>query len=132
VERGPSFVVELLVPRQLCASALPPLVVVFHRAVRLGDRAVLVPAEIRPPDEALPSPDIHLQVGRPDPELCESDPCDALQRRLRTAVSELEHLARANDSGPLPAPLEDDRELHLDRDVAVQRRVRGNHARHEP
>jgi len=123
---------KLLVPRQLGAGALPPLVVIFRRAVRLGDRAVLVPAEVHPPDEALLSPDIHLQVRWPDPELSEPDPGDALKRRLRAAVGEAEHLAGANDPWPLPALLEDDREFDLDHNVAVQRGVRGHHTLHEP
>jgi hypothetical protein len=131
VERAPPLVVELLVPRQLGASALTPLIVILHRTVRLGDRPVSVPAEVRPADEAMPSTDVHLQIRRRDPELSEPDPGDALQRRLRAPVGEIEHLARANDPGPLPALLKDDRELHLDHDVAVQHGVRGHDTRHK-
>src|SRR3984957_21173353 len=132
VERGPPLVMQLLVPCQLGASALAPLIVVLHRAVCLTNRAVFMPAEVHSPDEAMLSPDIHLQVRRPDPELGEPDTCDALQRRLRPAVGEAEHLARANDPRPLPALLKDDREFHLDYDVAVQHRVRGNDSLHDP
>jgi hypothetical protein len=117
---------ELLVPGQLGAGDFAPLFVIFHRAVCLGDRPVPVPAEVHSPDEALLSPDIHLQVRRLDPELGEPDPGDTLERRLRPAVSEAEHLPRANDARPLPALLQDDGEFHLDHDVAVQRGVRGN------
>jgi hypothetical protein len=132
VERAPPLVVELLVSRQLGAGALAPLVVVLHRPVCLTNRAVLVPAEVHSPDEAMLPPDVHLQVRWPDPVLGEPDPGDALQRRLRPAVGEAEHLARANDPRPLPAVLKDDREFHLDHDVAVQHRVRGHDSRHEP
>ncbi len=132
VNRAPPLVMKLLVPRQLSAGALPTLVVVLHRAVRLGDRAVRVPAEVRPPDEALLPPDIHLQVRWPDPELSEPDPGHALQRRLRPAVGEAEHLARADDPGPLPALLQDDREFHLDHHVTAQCGVRGDHSLDEP